>query len=150
MSFEVTPPSGEGQVVVRGPATGFAQDVVAGDHRLSSDEPVAAGGTNTGPTPYDLLLAALGTCISMTLGVYARRKDWPLESVTVRLNHSRIHAVDCENCETKDGRLDRIDVALELTGPLTDPQRARLLEIAGKCPVHKTLRSEVDFRARLL
>jgi putative redox protein len=139
----------EGRVVVRGAASGFAQEVVIGRHRLTSDEPLSAGGTDTGPTPYDLILAALGTCKSMTLGLYARRKGWPLESVTVRLSHSRIHAVDCAECETKEGMLDRIDSVIELTGPLTEEQRARLLEIADRCPVHRTLKSEFDLRTRL-
>lgn len=139
----------EGRVVVRGAAAGFVQEIVAGAHRLASDEPLAVGGTDAGPTPYDLLLAALGSCASMTAGAYARRKGWPLESVTVGLNHSRIHAADCENCETKDVRLERIDVVIELTGPLTEPQKARLLEIAGRCPVKRTLESRIEIRSRL-
>lgn len=149
MSSENILPIGEGQVVVRGSADGFAQEIRAGRNVVLSDEPVSAGGTNTGPTPYDLLLAALGSCISMTAGVYSRRKGWPLESVTVRLHHSRIHAEDCENCETREGMLDRIDAVIELKGPLTEEQRARLLEIAHRCPVHRTLKSEIDIRSRL-
>lgn len=141
--------STEGQVVVSGAASGFAQEIVAGSHRLTSDEPAAAGGTDRGPTPYDLLLAAMGSCASMTLGLYARRKGWPLESVTVRLTHSKIHATDCANCESPNAKLDRIDVVIELRGPLTDEQRARLLEIAGRCPVHRTLRSEIEIHPRL-
>ena len=140
----------EGRVLVRGSGSGFAQEVVVADrHRLMGDEPVSAGGTDTGPTPYDLLLAALGTCKSMTVGLYARRKGWPLESVTVSLSHSRIHAADCADCETKEGVLDRIDAVLELTGNLTEEQRARLVEIADRCPVQKTLNSEIDIRTRL-
>ena len=151
MSSEKIPShdSGEGEVVVRGDATGFVQEISTGRHRLAADEPVAVGGTNTGPTPYDLLLAALGSCTSMTLGIYARRKKWPLESVTVRLGHSRVHATDCAECETKDGHIDRIDVAIELTGDLSEEQRRRLLEIAGKCPVHRTLKSEINIRTRI-
>jgi uncharacterized OsmC-like protein len=149
VSSEHIPPIGEGQVVVRGSADGFAQEIRAGRHGVLSDEPISAGGTNTGPTPYDLLLAALGSCISMTAGVYARRKGWPLESAAVRLQHSRIHAEDCENCETKEGRIDRIDVSIELKGPLTEEQRGRILEIMRRCPVHQTLRSEIDIRSRL-
>jgi putative redox protein len=149
VSSEHILPVGEGQVVVRGSADGFAQEIRAGRHVVLADEPVSAGGTNTGPTPYDLLLAALGSCISMTAGVYSRRKGWPLESVTVHLHHSRIHAEDCENCETQEGMLDRIDVVIELKGPLTEEQRARLLEIAHRCPVHRTLQSEIVIRGRL-
>lgn len=141
--------SPEGRVVVRGNASGFFQEIVAGGYPLTSDEPATAGGTDRAPTPYDLLLAALGSCTSMTAGLYARRKGWPLESVTVHLTHSRIHAEDCANCETKEGRLDRIDVAIELHGTLTDEQRARLLEITEKCPVHRTLQSEIEIRSRL-
>ena len=148
MSSDVIP-TGEGEVVVRGAATGFAQEILAGKHRLAADEPVSAGGADTGPTPYDLLLAALGSCTSMTVGVYARRKGWPLQSVTVRLAHSRIHAEDCANCETKEGKLDRIDVAIELAGALSEEQRLRLLEIAERCPVHQTLQSEIEIRTRI-
>lgn len=97
-------------VVVRGHATNFLQDVVAGSHRLQGDEPVDAGGGDVAPGPYDYLLIALGTCTSMTIGLYARRKKLPLEDITVSLRHTRIHARDCEECETKEGLLDRIDV----------------------------------------
>ena len=140
---------GPREVVVRGSAAGFAQEIVVGAHRLAADEPTSAGGTDTGPNPYDLLLASLGSCTSMTVALYARRKGWPLEGVTVRLRHSRIHAADCADCETREGMLDRIERDIELTGALTDEQRARLLEIAGRCPVHRTLVSEIDIRTRL-
>ncbi len=120
-----------------------------GPHRISADEPTAAGGTDTGPNPYDLLLAALGSCTSMTVAMYARRKQWPLQAVTVRLRHSKIHAADCESCETQEGLLDRIERVVELRGPLDEEQRARLLEIANRCPVHRTLTSEIDIRTRL-
>jgi|SRR5271155_4235930 len=136
-------------VVVRGSGASFSQEIVAGRHHLTSDEPVAAGGKDAGPTPYDLLLAALGTCTSMTVGMYARRKNWPLENIVVRLRHSKIHAEDCAECETKEGMLDHIERELEFTGPLTAEQRAKLLEIAGKCPVHRTLTSEINIRTWL-
>jgi putative redox protein len=139
-----------GEVVVHGSAAGFAQEITVGSHRLSSDEPVQAGGTDSGPSPYDLILSALGSCTSMTLGMYARRKAWPLESVTVRLRNSRIHAVDCAECETKEGMLDRIELDIELRGTLSAEQRSKLLEIANKCPVHRTLVSEINIRTRLL
>jgi putative redox protein len=138
-------------VIVRGGATGFAQEIEAGRHRLVADEPVeAGGGTDAGPSPYDLLLAALGACTSMTVSMYARRKRWPLEGVTVRLRHARIHAEDCAECETKEGMLDRIEREITLTGPLDAEQRGRLLEIANRCPVHRTLVSEIDIRTRLV
>lgn len=141
--------SDEGWVVVEGASAGFAQAIAAGPHQLRADEPLAQGGAATGPTPYDLLLAALGSCTSMTVSLYARHKGWPLERVSVRLRHSKIHAQDCADCETKDGRLDRIDREIELHGSLDDAQRARLLAIANRCPVHLTLTSEIDIRTEL-
>ena len=135
-------------VVVRGSAAGFAQEIHAGLHRFHADEPASAGGTDTGPSPYDFLLAALGACTSMTVSMYARRKTWPLEEVTVHLRHSKIHATDCAECETKEGMLDRIERDIHFVGPLTDEQRAKLLEIANKCPVHRTLTSEINILTR--
>jgi putative redox protein len=131
------------EVVVHGSAAGFTQEISIGPHRLTADEPA-------GPTPYDLLLAALGSCTSMTLGMYARRKAWPLESVTIRLRHSRIHAEDCAECETKAAILDRIESDIQLVGTLTGEQRAKLLEMASKCPVHRTLVSEINIQTRLV
>jgi uncharacterized OsmC-like protein len=124
----------------------FQQEVTVGAHRFLADEPREAGGLDSGPGPYDLLLAGLGACTAMTLRLYAERKALPLERVTVRLNHSRIHAADCADCETKEGMLDRIDRAITLRGTLDAEQRRRLLEIADKCPVHRTLTSEIDIR----
>jgi uncharacterized OsmC-like protein len=137
-------------VVVRGSGAGLAQEFHAGRHRLVADEPVSAGGTDTGLSPYDLLLAALGACTSMTVGMYARRKSWPLEEITVHLRHSKIHATDCAECETKEGMLDRIERDIHFTGPLTDEQRFKLLEIANKCPVHRTLTSEIDIETQVV
>jgi putative redox protein len=135
-------------VVVRGSAAGFAQEIHAGRHHLTADEPASAGGTDTGPSPYDLLLAALGACTSMTVSMYARRKEWPLEEVTVHLRHSKIHAADCAECETREGLLDRIERDIHFNGSLTGEQRSRLLEIANKCPVHRTLTSEIKIATR--
>ena len=135
-------------VVVRGTVSGFLQEVVSGKHHLRADEPVSAGGSDLAPGPYDYLLVALGVCTSMTVGLYARRKKWPLENIIVSLWHSRIHAKDCEECETKEGMLDRIEASIELTGALTPEQHAKLMEIAGKCPVHRTLKSEINIRLR--
>jgi putative redox protein len=131
-------------VVVRGRASGFLQEATAGKYTFLIDEPVSVGGTESAPDPYDYLLAALGSCTSMTIGLYARRNQMPLESVTVRLSHSRIHAEDCAACDTKTGMLDRIDLKIELAGAITDEQHSRLLEVAAKCPVHRTLKSEID------
>ena len=138
-----------GTVLVHGSAAGFAQAIAVGRHQLTCDEPTDLGGTNTGPTPYDLLLAALGSCTSMTVALYARRKRWPLKAVTVRLRHAKIHAADCEAVETKEGRLDHIECTVELTGVLSNDQRARLLDIANKCPVHRTLMSDIHIETRL-
>ncbi len=135
-------------VIVRGGAAGFAQEIEIGPHRLKGDEPVPLGGTDTGPTPYDYLLAALGTCTSMTVSLYARRKGWPLESVTVSLHHSKIHATDCAECETKVGKIDRIEREIKFIGALSNEQRATLMEIADRCPVHQTLASEINIRTR--
>src|SRR5690349_7103033 len=113
-------------------------------HAFTTDEPIAAGGEDAGPDPYTLVLAALGSCISMTVTLYARRKQWPLEQVTVRLRQNRIHAKDCQECmQLSEGYVHRIERAVSFTGPLTDEQRARLQEIAHKCPVHKTLTSPI-------
>jgi len=142
-------PSAEGWVVVEGAASGFAQDIAAGNHRLKSDEPAEAGGSDLGPTPYDFLLAALGSCTSMTVAMYARRKGWPLQHVVVHLRHSRTHTADCTACENQDARLDIINREIEFTGPLTDDQREQLLRIANRCPVHRTLTSEIDIRTTL-
>jgi uncharacterized OsmC-like protein len=135
-------------VVVRGDGHSFRQEIVAGRHHLSADEPVNAGGGDVGPDPYNYLLTSLGVCTSMTVGLYARRKQFPVESITVSLWHSRIHAKDCEECETKEGMLDRIEVEVELTGALSAEQHAKLMEIAAKCPVHRTLTSEINIRLR--
>lgn len=139
----------EGLVVVRGDAGGFVQQIVAGPHRFASDEPAALGGTDTGPTPYDLLLAALGSCTSMTVAMYARRKGWPLERVEVRLRHARVHADDCAACETRDARLTVIDREVVFVGALEESQRTRLLDIANRCPVHLTLTSTIEIRTSL-
>jgi uncharacterized OsmC-like protein len=127
----------------------LAQEILVGRHRLAANEPEAAGGSDTGPNPYDLLLAALGACTSMTLRLYADHKQWPLEGTTVQLSHEKIHAADCADCETKEGKIDRIERETELRGTLDAAQRQRLLEIAEKCPVHRTLHSEIKIVSRL-
>jgi putative redox protein len=119
------------------------------DGTFTGDEPTASGGTDTGPSPYDLLLAALGTCTSMTVAMYARRKQWPLEWVTVSLRHAKVHATDCAECESKDTMLDRIERDIDLEGALSEEQRARLLAIANRCPVHRTLTSKIVIDTRL-
>ena len=139
-----------GTVVVQETGEGkFTQRIAAGAHQLRADEPVSVGGDDSGPGPYDLVLAGLGACTSMTLRLYAERKGWPLSRVTVTLTHDKIHAEDCEDCETKSGRLDRIERRLSIEGEIDDEQRARLLDIADKCPVHRTLESEVVVTTKL-
>ena len=136
-----------GVVLVRETRKGtFQQDIISGTHHLVADEPASVGGLDSGPGPYDLLLAALGACTSMTLRLYAEQKKLPLTRVEVRLRHDRIYAVDCAECETKEGLIDHIERVITLEGDLDAKQRARLMEIADKCPVHRTLKSEVDIR----
>jgi len=128
--------------------SGLAQEIRSNGHTWQSDEPLPLG-TDKGPSPYELLLSSLGACTSMTLRLYASRKQWDLQGVSVRLKHYRVHADDCMNCDTKEGFLDRIDRNIELIGNLDDAQKNRLLEIAERCPVHRTLTSRIDIRTRL-
>jgi len=131
-------------VIVRETRRGvFQQEIIAGSRRLLADEPINVGGLDSGPGPYDLLLAALGACTSMTLRLYADRKK---ARTQVWLRHSRIYASDCAGCETKEGMLDRIERVITLEGELDGEARKRLMEIADKCPVHRTLKSEIDIR----
>ena len=126
----------------------FMSRAEIGGHAILADEPRSAGGDDTGPSPYDFLLISLGTCTSMTLRMYAGRKGWPLEKIQVRLSHGKIHAKDCEECETQKGKVDRIEREIMITGDLDDEQRTRLFEIADKCPVHRTLTSEINIVTR--
>jgi uncharacterized OsmC-like protein/pimeloyl-ACP methyl ester carboxylesterase len=136
-----------GEVLVEETGYGlYANDVVAGPHVLRADEPRSVGGDDTGPTPYGYLSAALGACTTMTLRMYANRKEIPLEHVSVRIRHDKIHAKDCETCETEQGKVDRFDRVLRIRGPLDADQRRRLIEIADRCPVHRTLHGEVEVR----
>lgn len=137
------------EVVVHTGTDHYRADVLAQGHRLLADEPVSVGGTDQGPTPCGYLLGGLGACTSMTLRMYADRKGWPLTGVRVRLTHDKLHVKDCEECESTSGRVDRIVRELELDGPLDEQQRARLVEIADKCPVHETLHGEVLIKTRL-
>jgi putative redox protein len=137
-----------GEVAVR-TAQGFTTEIDAAGHPLVADEPVEQGGDNLGPTPYDLLAAALASCTSMTLRMYADHKKLDLDAVAVRVSHSKIHARDCEDCETRDGRIDEFRRSIALEGTLSNEVRQRLLEIADKCPVHRTLHGEVKVRTRL-
>jgi len=138
-----------GEVLVKNRDLSFTNDVLTQDHQLIADEPETAGGANLGPDPYQYLLAGLGACTSMTLRMYATRKEIELKSVAVVLRHSKIHADDCEECETKTGTVDQITRIIKLTGNLTDDQRQRLLEIADRCPVHRTLSSEINIKSQL-
>jgi putative redox protein len=122
------------------------QEIRTGRHKIIADEPLEAGGTDEGPGPYELLLGALGACTAMTLQIYARRKQWPLEKVEVSLSHDRIYAQDCAECLTKEGKITRIERYISLTGELSDEQKSRLLEIAQRCPIHRTLTSEISIK----
>ena len=128
----------------------YSQTIQAGRHQLTADEPESYGGKDLGPSPYDFLLAGLGACTSMTIRMYASRKQWPLEQVIVHLTHSKIHAQYCAECETETARVDRIERRIELHGNLTPEQREKLLEIADKCPVHRTLQSEISIKTCLV
>lgn len=130
-------------VLVRSVGDGFTTQVTTDHHAVIADEPQPLG-DNLGPTPYDLLLASLGACTSMTLLMYARRKEWPLEGVQIEVTHDRVHAEDCAECETEEGRVDVIRRSIHLEGELSEEQRERLLEIARRCPVHQTLESRPE------
>ncbi len=138
-----------GEVAARTYGDGFRTDVRAGRHGLVADEPSGVGGTDLGPSPYDLLAAALATCTSMTLRMYANHKRIELQSATVRVEHDKVHAEDCSDCETTEGRIDEFRRSIELAGDLSDAQRKRMLEIADRCPVHRTLHGEIKVRSKL-
>jgi putative redox protein len=138
----------DNRIVVRTGKTGFQTEIVANGHHLIADEPIPVGGADTGPTPYDYLVASLGACTSITLRMYADRKQWPLDSIVVKLKHQKIHAEDCRQCETKEGKIDLIEREIELIGDLSPEQRERLMKIADKCPVHRTLHSEIRVESR--
>ncbi len=129
----------------------YGQIISVGPHVLQADEPSDYGGDDAGPNPYELLLAALGACTSMTVRMYAERKQWPLQGVQVSLSYARVHAEDCAECETKVGMVDRIEVGISFTGDLSEEQQSKLLEIANKCPVHRTMvsRAQIDTRLEL-
>ena len=135
-----------GWIVARVGATGFVTELDLGDHSLVSDEPVKAGGTDAGPDPYELLLGSLASCTAMTVRMYASRKQWPLESVTVRIRDTPAHIEDCLSCETADVGPRRVDRVVEFEGPLSPEQHARLLQIADRCPVKQTLARGLEIR----
>jgi uncharacterized OsmC-like protein len=139
-----------GEVWVEEAGEGLINRILTHKHELYTDEPVAVGGRDMAPDPYALLLSALGACTSMTLRLYAQRKQLPLKHVRVKLRHSKIHAEDCAECDDKSALLDHIERNIELTGELTEAQRTRLLEIANKCPVHKTLTSKIKIVSKLI
>jgi uncharacterized OsmC-like protein len=136
-------------VVVSGPATGVRTEVDVGGHHLVVDEPIPVGGADAGPSPYEMLLAALGSCTVMTLRLYADKRGWPLDRARVTLQHRKVHAQDCKDCDTKTARMDVVERVLFLEGALTEEQRAKLLEIAERCPVHQTLKSKIQVNTRV-
>ena len=144
------PPTQEPRtVVVEGPSSGFRAQVSVDHHRFTIDEPIPVGGTDAGPSPYEMLLAALGSCTAMTLRLYADKKRWPLTRAVVKLKHHKVHAKDCVDCEVKLAKIDVIDRVLVLEGPLDEAQRAKLLEMAERCPVHQTMRSSIQVNTTL-
>jgi len=136
-------------VKVSGPSKGFRTEVEVGGHRLVVDEPIAVGGADHGPTPYEMLLAGLGACTAMTLRIYADRRKWPLERANISLIHRKVHAQDCIDCDTKATKMDVVDRVITLEGALTEEQKAKLLEIAERCPVHQTMQSKIQVNTRL-
>jgi len=136
------------KVVVTGPATGFRTEVDVGGHQLVVDEPIPVGGTDEGPSPYEMLLAGLGACTVMTLRIYADRRKWPLERARVTLEHHKVHVQDCIDCDQKQARIDVVERIITLEGSLTEEQRAKLMEIAERCPVHQTLQSKIQVNTR--
>ena len=137
-------------VLVNSGSLRYVQNISVGSHVLQADEPSEYGGNDVGPNPYELLLAALGACTSMTVQMYAERKQWPLQGVQVSLSYAKVHAEDCAECETKVGMVDRIGMEISFTGDLSEEQQRRLLEIANKCPVHRTLASRAQIDTRLI
>jgi len=148
---KVEPKSDEtdSQVITRIGKSGYTTDIMVEGHSLIADEPVSKGGSGLGPAPYDYLMSGLGACTAITLRMYSDRKQWPLDGVTVKLKHQKIDAADCETCETKEGKLDQIEREIELAGPLDDQQKQRLMQIADRCPVHRTLHSEIIVKSKL-
>jgi putative redox protein len=137
------------KVCVETTGSSYVEEISVGDHRLLADEPSEAGGTDAGPGPYELLLAALGSCTCITVRMYAKRKRWPLEAVQVALTHVRVHSEDCAACETEVRLIDQIEVEIAFSGDLSAEQRQKLLAIADKCPVHRTLTSKVKINTRM-
>lgn len=146
----IEPETPTAQLAARTPAEGYRTELQAGRHRFVADEPKSVGGTDAGPTPYDYLAAALGSCTTMTLRMYADRKGWPLEEAIAYVEHETIHAEDCAHCETEKGRISRLTRRVKVIGDLDEKQRARLLEIANRCPVRRTLASEIDIQSELV
>jgi putative redox protein len=136
-------------VVVSGPTTGFRTDVEVGGHHIVVDEPIAVGGADHGATPYEMLLAGLGACKAMTVRLYADRRKWPLERARISLQHRKVHAKDCVDCVDKPAKMDVVDVVISFDGALTDEQRAKLLEIAERCPVQQTLQTSIQINTRM-
>jgi len=148
LNGEKPPNLPDADVVVHGTGRDFVQKIRAGNHWFQADEPFSFGGTDLAPDPHDYLMASLGACTSMMVGLQARKRRWPLENIDVSLKHSRIQAKDCEECVTEDGMIDRIEVAVEPTGPLTAEQLGELMKTAATCPIHRALKGEINVRLR--
>ncbi len=148
-STSTAPKVGKGEIIITEQNKNFTRNIYSENHQLISDEPLSVGGLNLGPNPYEYLLASLGSCSSMTIRIYANRKKMKLDNIEITLNHHRIHAEDCSDCESETGFVDKIEKVVRLEGDLNNNERQRLLEIADKCPVHKTLNSEIKITSEL-
>ena len=151
MNSQSSPTNNLKYIIVQETGVGrYTQEIIIGDHVIIADEPIENGGNNTGPSPYDFILAGLGACTSMTLRMYADFKKIPLDKVIVKLSHEKVYALDCINCENEKSKIDHIERLIELQGDLSQEQREKLIEIANKCPVHRTLTSTTEIVTRLL
>ena len=135
-------------IAVASGARKYIENITVGPHTLRADEPVALGGGDTAPTPYELLLSALGACTAITVRMFAERRQWPLEQVHVELSHSKAHATDCANCDSPSARLDRVELAIRFVGELSDEQRRKLMDVAAHCPLHRTLTAGLEIHER--
>lgn len=138
------------QITVLNSGNKYLTEINSGNHKIISDEPVEFGGEDSGFSPYELLLSALGACKAITMRMFAQRKNYPLERIEIGLTHEKIHAKDCADCESKEGKIDKIDVKIKFTGSLSDDQKKILLDVSQKCPVHKTLTSEIKIYTDML
>jgi len=138
------------EIIIKTGKEGYKAEIISGNHAFFADEPISAGGTDTGPNPYEYLLAALGSCTALTLRLYANNKKWPVDAIEVHVSHTRDYLKDCEDCPDKDAKIEHIDIKIKITGNISQEQLDRMLDISTRCPVHKTLDSKVDMSSSLI